>query len=595
MDQIEELKQKTDIVELISSFMPLKKAGRNFKGLCPFHSEKTPSFMVSPQLQIFKCFGCDAAGDAIEFLRKYERMDFWEAAEFLANRAGVKLKKTLSAGPDELLRKKLYDLHRQAGDFYHFLLVRHSQGKTALAYLNNRGIKSKAITAFKIGFSSLDPLATAKFLLKKKFTKEEIITSGLGLPSSYQPGELFDRFRGRLVFPLHDHRGNPIAFSGRLIPGLLKNEEKLGKYINSPETPVYHKSRNLFGLWLTKENIKKKNQALVVEGELDLISPWQAGVKNVVALKGTAFTQDQVRLIKRFSDQLILALDEDAAGDRAALRSFQLAQGEGLEVRALDLRGKFKDPDEAVQKNLEFFKKALKKTLPVWDYVIKTMIKKHQTGKKKLSIEAKKKILKESLVFLTQIENEVEKDYYLRKLARLLKVSQLAVLQEAQKLSSKQAPFLAESGPPDLAKEPISLRREITEGYLLGLIFAFSSPAKYLNKKTNSLFKTWRYQRLFNQARSFAKKGKFLPGKFLASLDPELKNPFVEIFIKVQDQGSEEKEISCTVKVLEGLSLKEELEKLSSELALAEKQGLENKVRKLEKKFTALAKNLSCS
>ncbi|MBL7078613.1 DNA primase [Candidatus Shapirobacteria bacterium] len=593
MEQIEQIKQKIDLVELIGGFVPLKKAGRNFKGLCPFHSEKTPSFMVSPQLQIFKCFGCGIAGDAIEFLKQYERMDFWEAAEYLANKAGVKLKRT-TLGPDEALRKRLYDLHAQAGEFYHFLLTSHLRGKVARDYLKSRGIGPKAIKAFKIGFSPLDPVGITQFLTKKGFQGQEMTQAGLALVSRYQPNQFLDRFRGRLIFPLHDHRGNSVGFSGRLIPGLLKNEDNLGKYINSPETLVYHKGKSLFGLWLTKEEIKKKNQALVVEGELDLISPWQMGVKNIVAIKGTAFAEDQIRLIKRFADKLVLALDEDVAGNQAALRGIQLAQSEGLEIQALDLKGRFKDPDEAAQKNPQFFKKAVSKPLPVWDYVIKTIIKKYQREKKELSIAEKKKILVETLPFLVNISNEVEKDYYLRKTAKLLVVSENAVLLEAEKVWQKTASSAAAFQiPVSLEKEPISLHRELIEGYLLGLILVLNKPQKYFKKEITSLFKTYRFLRIFKLAKKFARSNKnFKPGEFLSFLSAELKKPFVESFLKIQNQEVNQKEIKQTISTLKKLGLKEEMEKLSIELALAEKRQEEKKINSLERKFAALAREL---
>jgi len=590
MDQIEEIKQKTNIVELINSFVPLKKAGRNFKGLCPFHSEKTPSFMVSPELQIFKCFGCGSGGDAIHFLQLYERMDFWEAAEFLAQKVGVKLKRR-QFGPDEQLKRRLYDLHRTSADFYHFLLTRHSQGQLARDYLKNRGIKAKAIKAFKIGFSPLDLTAIAKFLLKKKFRREEILQAGLVFASRYQNNQLIDRFRGRVIFPLHDHRGNAIGFSGRLIPGLLKSEAQASKYINSPETPVYHKSKALFGLWLTKQAVKKNNRVVVVEGELDLISPWQIGIKNIVALKGTAFTTDQIRLLKRFSNQVVLALDEDVAGNAAALRGIQLAQNEGLEIQALDLKGKFKDPDEAVQKNPDFFRKAIKKTIPVWDFVIQTVIKKHKIGKKRLTINEKKKILAETLPFLAVISNEVEKEYYLRKMAKLLSVSEEAVLLEAQKSFQKTISSTVQFSSV-LEEKAVSARREVIEGYLLGLILASSKTKKYLTRETSKFFKTFRWQRIFELALKFDKKKKFKPGDFLSFLSSELKKPFVEIFLKIQSQEVKDKEVDQVLQQLKRVSLKEAMEELSEAMSLAEKSGNKPRIKRLEKKFARLSRQL---
>lgn len=583
MDQIEEIKSKTDIVALISEHVTLKKAGRNYKGLCPFHSEKTPSFMVSPQLQIFKCFGCGQGGDAIKFLQLHERMDFWEAVEVLAQQAGVKLKRQ-RMGPDEQLRRRLYELNRQAAEFYHFLLMKHSQGGKPRAYVRERGLKPKTLTAFKVGFSPLDPVAVARLLKKKGFDSQEMLQSGLVISSRYHRGELIDRFRGRLIFPLHDHRGNIVGFSGRLIPSLLANENQMAKYINSPETPVYHKGRSLFGFWLTKEEIKKSNQAFVVEGELDMISPWQAGIKNIVALKGTAFTEDQVRLIKRFAETAILAFDEDAAGKTAALRGVQLAENEGLEVRALNLGGRFKDPDEAAQKDPRFLLKRAKKTIPVWDFVIKTVIKKYKEGKKELVINDKKKILAETLPFLIRIGNEVEKDHYLRKLARRLKVSSEAVAIEAEKVYQKTIV----SPPVGSSLEEKQGRRDILEGYLLGLIFTAYKPKKYLKPKFGKLLKTFRWQRVFKLAGEFAKKKKFVVADFLGFLPEELRQPFEEIFLKSDDDQAGKEEIEQTIFQLEKLALREKMEQMAAEIALAEKSGSLRQAKKLEKKLSLL-------
>jgi len=586
MEELEEIKAKIDIVALISEYLPLKKAGRNYRALCPFHAEKTPSFMVSPQLQIFKCFGCGAGGDAIKFLQLYERMDFWEAVEFLAQKAGVKLKRRV-LGKDEQLRRRLWELHRQAAEFYHFLLTKHRCGEAARAYLKQRGLTPKAVATFKIGFSPLNPTAVAEFLRKKRFTVQEMLQSGLVIASSYQRGQLLDRFRGRLVFPLHDHRGNPIAFSGRIIPGLLPNENRLGKYINSPQTPVYHKGRTLFGLWLTKEAIKKKNEAVIVEGELDLISPWQMGITNIVALKGTALTEDQIRLIKRFAGAVILALDEDAAGNAASLRGVQLAEEEGLEVRALDLQGRFKDPDEAAQKNPQFLLKAVKKATPVWDWVIKTVIKKHQGEKKRLEITDKKRILEEALPFLAGISHEVEKDYYLRKLARRLAVSPEAVLLEAEKVLQQTDTSLSSAA--SFSEKEGSSRRELLEGYFLGLIFTSAKPEEYLKPQIKKYLKTFRWRRLFKLAGEFVQQRKFVAAEFLNFLPQELKQPFEEVFLKGDDRQAKKREIKRALWQLKRLSLREEMEKVSAELALAEEKKDLERVKKLEKKFAHLA------
>jgi DNA primase len=352
-DQIEEVKGKTDIVSLIGEYIEVKKAGRNYKAICPFHSEKTPSFMISPELQIYKCFGCQAGGDVFVFLKEYEGMEFGEALKFLADRAGVKLER-ISRG-DFSEKEKIIEINNLTSRFYQYLLFNSSFGKIALDYLlKERGLKLATIKEFGLGFSPDSPLGLKKFLIdKKKFDPRDIERAGIGYPKG---GYFIDRLRGRVIFPLLDHRGNTVGFAGRVLPG--PNEKETAKYINTPETPVYHKGSLLYALNLTRGNIKKKGVAIVVEGELDAISSWQAGIQNVVAIKGSALTEDQVRLVSRFCRKAILCLDSDIAGDSAARRGVITAQEQGLEVKVARLKD-FKDPDDAARQNPEEYKKSL--------------------------------------------------------------------------------------------------------------------------------------------------------------------------------------------------------------------------------------------
>ena len=341
-DHVAQVKQKTDIVSLISEYIDLKKAGRNYRAPCPFHSEKTPSFMVSPELQIFKCFGCSESGDVYSFLQKYENMDFPEALKFLADRAGIKLTQAKFRKSGE--KEKLYEINNLATKFYQYILLKHSAGKEALSYLTKgRGLRAATIKTFQLGFSPDVSDAVKKFLVdKKKFRSEDLARAGILYSGGGRP---VDRFMGRVVFPLLDHRGNAVGFAGRTLPSKEKSlpaGKHMAKYINSPETPVYHKSNLLYGLNLTRSEIKSERQAVVVEGELDLISSWQVGVKNIVALKGSAFTQSQANLLSRFTKEVVLALDADIAGDMAARRGIAIAEAEGLEVKVARL-GNYKD------------------------------------------------------------------------------------------------------------------------------------------------------------------------------------------------------------------------------------------------------------
>jgi DNA primase len=589
MDQLEELKNKADIVQIISEYIPVKKAGRNYKALCPFHQEKTPSFIISPQLQIFKCFGCGVGGDVIKFVQLYERLEFWEAVETLAQKVGVKIQKT-APSRNELIKRKIYAINQQAAEFYHFLLNRHPIGKPALAYLSERGITQLSIKTFQLGFAPPHSQVIVKYLIEKKhYQPADLAASGLAIASTYRSGQLIDRFRSRIIFPIWDHRGNIIGFSGRTIPSLTRNSPEIAKYINTPETPVYHKGKSLFGLWQTKEEIKKKNQAIVVEGDFDLISCWQIGIKNAVALKGTAFTQEQALLIKRFADKLILALDEDAAGNEAVLKGVQLVEKEGLQVKVASLGSKFKDPDEAAQKDPNFLKKQIKRAENIWDFVIKLAIKRH--GKK--GPEALREVTRDTLPYLGQIENAVVRSYYLKKLSERLKIDEEAIAIEAERFrqySSAASKIRATTTP----QSPIQKdRREVLEQYLLELIFASPQPQKFLKPTIQKLFKTFRWQKVFTLAYQFSQKQKFEPQKFLAFLPEELKESFEKVFLSQDNQEEEfSKEIEKTIKQLKIIKAKDQLNRLSDQIAKEEGRKNQKKLKILEKKFSQLSQKL---
>jgi len=317
MDQIEQIRQKVDVVELVGEQVVLKKAGRNFKGLCPFHEEKTPSFMVSPERQIFKCFGCQEGGDVYGWLMKREGMEFAEALRTLADKVGIELK-SFRPSKEQQVREKLLEINHLASEYYHYLLMTHKLGKKALQYLMKRGITKALMKRFKLGYSSNEWEGLINFLVKKKGYKvEELEMAGLGIKG--QRG-YYDRFRNRVMFSLFDHRSRVVGFAGRV----FEKEETQAKYVNTPETSLYHKSNILYGLEITKEAVKKANKAVVVEGEIDAISSYKAGVKNVVAIKGSALTEGQVELLKRFCENIVLALDADVAGDQAARRKIQM-------------------------------------------------------------------------------------------------------------------------------------------------------------------------------------------------------------------------------------------------------------------------------
>jgi DNA primase len=428
MDQVEEIKNKVDIVEVIGENVTLKKAGRNYKGLCPFHSEKTPSFMVNPELQIFKCFGCGEGGDVITFLEKYENLEFYEALKILADKAGVKLKK-LDYDKTGLEREKLIAINEEAARLYHFILLKHALGREFLEYAKvTRGFNEDTIKNFEIGASPNNNQVLVKHLRKKGYGLEEIEKAGL----VYRGRRGYaDRFYGRLTFPIRDHRGRVIAMAGRILPRY--DSDRAGKYINSPETLIYKKSESLYGLSNTKQDIKRAKKVIVVEGEIDLISVWQSGVRNVVAIKGSAFTAGQAALLSRFTNEVILALDSDFAGDKAAFSGIEILSKAGIITKVCKL-GKYKDPDEFVRDNPKGFREAVNNTQDVWDFMINSILAKHDiksgTGKAQAAAEL--------MPILAAIDERITLMHYAKLLGERLDTPLEVILEQIEGFAKKK-------------------------------------------------------------------------------------------------------------------------------------------------------------
>jgi DNA primase len=582
-DQVQEVKSKTDIVSIIGERIELKKAGRNYKANCPFHGEKTPSFMVSPELQIFKCFGCNEAGDAFSFLEKFEGMEFPEALKYLADRAGVKLVQgNFGQAPE---KEQLIEINTQALKFYDYMLLTHPSGKKALEYLQkDRGLKLDSIKEFQLGYSPENSYPLSSFLVgKKKFKPQDIERAGIGIP---QGANIYDRFSGRVIFPLFDHRGNPIGFAGRILPW---DRRETGKYINSPETPIYHKSSVLFGLNITRPLIKKKKVAIVVEGELDLISSYQAGIKNIVAIKGSALTEEQVRLLSRFAPKFILALDSDMAGDAAARRGLTVAENSGVEVKVAKITG-FKDPDEAARGNIDSYKNDLIHAEGVWDYLIDSVMSRFnpETG------EGKAKISKELTPILSGIEDKIVQAHYANLVAEKLEVPLEAVTEQISK-----SPSAIETSNP-VTPEAVEgrSRHDLLEERLLTLSFQ-SDPTVLLTPKVMELVLNPLNVRILEELARFLKTNKkFTNGNFGATLPKELFDGFSQMVLnenqELIDKPDElKKELDLVQKELKILGIKDNLKLLTLKMREFEKSGEKDKLLKAQNEFNKLAKSLA--
>ena len=422
---IDEVRQNSDIVDIISQYVRLKRSGRNFFGLCPFHNEKSPSFSVSPEKQIFHCFGCGVGGNVFTFLTKIEGINFIEAVQMLAERANIQLP-VLENNTDsakEMLKSKVYKVNEFSANYYHENLYK-PESKIAQEYIKKRKLTNETLKAFQIGFSGkFDELY--KELKKQGFEDKEILESGL--VNKNEKGQYIDRYRNRLMFPICDVRGRVIAFGGRVL------DNSKPKYINSPENVVYSKGRHLFGLNVAKKyDIKKK--LLIVEGYMDVISLHQRGIHNVVASLGTALTQQQGYLLRNSTDQIILSYDSDEAGQTAKIRAMEILQNMGCDLRVLQMEGA-KDPDEYVIKyGNARFQNLVDKAISIVEFKVKNL-------KNSLNLEStndKIKFLNEIAKIISKIDNNIEKEIYIEKIAKDYEVSKEAIYAEVNKLSYKE-------------------------------------------------------------------------------------------------------------------------------------------------------------
>ena len=582
MNDVDTVKDKVDIVELVSEYVALKKAGRNFRANCPFHNEKTPSFMVSPSLGIFKCFGCGVGGDVFQFLMQIEGMEFGETLTALAKRVGVKLTEFKAGSGD--IKDRLVAACTQASEYYHFLLVEHGIGKRGLAYLKDRGVDGEVVKIFKLGWAPDGWENLTKYLVnKKKFTMDELVRAGL---AGVGGRGAFDWFRRRIVFPLRNHRGETVGFSGRLLPG-DPEEGKTGKYINTPETLIYHKGELLYGLDLTRQDIKMAGAVVVVEGELDMISSFLAGVKNVAAIKGSALTASQVKLIKRFATEVVMALDSDVAGDAAVRRGIEMADEEGLAIKVVKM-GEYKDPDDFARKDPEGWKAAVINAVFIYDFYIESAVTRHGMA----TADGKRRVGMELLPIWAKISDEIVKAHYVGKLAGALGVSEEAVWGQMGKISV--------TGEGEKGKEvsqmvtEVRTRSDVLEEYLMALAFA-DDPRVLLSGGYKGLIENRWGRRIIEELEKggSGKKGKFDAKDFVSKIPAELRDGAGKLWLYDLPEDKEwlAKELNKTMIEIGRIRIRERLSGMSREISEKEKKGEET--QKLEEEFSKLSKGLT--
>jgi DNA primase len=583
MDQVAQIREKIDIVSFLSEFITVKKAGRNFKANCPFHGEKTPSFVISPERQIWHCFGCGKGGDIYTFLMEYERMEFPEALRVLAKRAGIELISQRATSGITSKKERLYEINSFAKEYYHYVLTKLPAGKKAMDYLKNRGVTDKVIETFRLGFAPPTGKALGDYLVKKKnYPREEIIEAGLGFDG--RTG-LVDFFRGRLLFPLIDHRDNIVGFSGRVMEGDVPS-----KYINTRETLIYHKGEHMFGLNITKDAIRREKQAIIVEGEFDVLSCFEHGVSNVVAVKGTALTEQHVNLINRYANKVTFCFDDDKAGQEAIKRSLIVVEKKGLTPTVIAIPNG-KDPDEAMKEDAGNFRKAVNEDIPVYDYLLTKLLKDNDIS----TAEGQKAAVEEYLSFVALIENEVVKEHYLRKLSSQVGTSYESISKELQRFVQRQV--TPQPVAPAKKKRP---REEQLEEYLLALIIQSEHPKVALQKAvkifSDAMSRERAYQKIllhlidhFDSGKSFDGKqfGDNLPQELLASFNTSVLFPLPTF----DEQDKLLVEVEKSAVQLRKFYIQQKMKAIAEEINQVDESD-EEKGAVLRKKYSQLASQL---
>ena len=494
-NNVEQIKNKLDIVEVIRDYIAVKQAGTNFKAVCPFHNEKNPSLVISPAKQIWHCFGCGKGGDVFTFVMEKEGLDFAEALRMLAAKAGVVLEQFNSKKSSE--RQRLIDLMALAASHFHQLLLDAKEAEVGRKYLSERGLDDETISEWQIGYSSAGWDDLTKYAQSKGYQARELIAAGLAVTASGS-SRIYDRFRGRVMFPINDHNGHTVGFSARILPG-REDQDKMGKYVNSPDTPLYNKSKLLFGLDKAKSAVRNLDQAIIVEGQLDCITAHQFGFKNVVASSGTALTLDQAALLERLTDNVVFALDADPAGQAATERASEIFDQLNVKtVEALDNRGETKtyidpaksfkkslrvailphgkDPDECIRQDKEGWVNAIDKAVPILQFYFDRVL----ADLDLTMVDNKKKAAAKLLPFIAKLDNPLDKGAWLKYLAEKLEVDQKYLVEALDKFARPKSQVMSARERVAPVQKVQLRREELLSQQLLALVMHFPAQINYL-------------------------------------------------------------------------------------------------------------------
>lgn len=453
---LEEIQIRSDIVEVISHYIPLKRAGANFKALCPFHNERTPSFIVSPSKQIFHCFGCGEGGNVFGFVMKYEHLTFVDAVKLLADKAGVVIpEQKEKIGTDKA--KGLWEVNKFACGLFNKWLCNPDVGKPAYTYLKKRGIKDEIINKFKLGYAP-GGNELLKEVKKAGISTDLLKQAGLVVAGNSGPQ---DMFRNRLIFPIFNATGNVAGFSGRVL------DDKLPKYINTPETQIFHKGKVLYGLDISKSEIMKQRQVIICEGYFDFMRLYQEGIRYAVASQGTAFTEDQVHLLRRYTEEIVVSFDSDIAGKKAALAGLEMFLKEGLQVRVITLP-KPHDPDSFIrEKGIDLFRKLITEAKGILEVKFTRLCKEYSTN----SIDGKLKVISQLLPDIAKIKNDIWKRQFMKKIASALSVPEDSLWIELKRLRKPSWRQAEKTIPSLVTRKAFGMTEEfIGERYLVQLL-----------------------------------------------------------------------------------------------------------------------------
>jgi DNA primase len=578
---IEEIKSRLDIVEFISQYLKLRKSGANYNAVCPFHSEKSGSFFVSPTRQMWRCFGCQKGGDIFTFVQEIEGVEFGDALRILAAKAGVELKRqTRESVEMKTERQRLYDVCELAAKFFEKQLEGNAQGKEARKYLLGRGLSEESVVSWRIGYSPDAWQGLHDFLASEGYDDSEIIAAGLA--ASSDRGRVYDRFRGRIMFPIFDFNSQVVGFGGRIF-GTPKEGE--AKYLNTTNTLLYDKSRLLYGLDRAKVAIRKHNACILVEGYTDVIMSAQAGVDNVAASSGTALTPYQLKILKRFTDNIILGYDMDLAGDTANSRGIDLALAQGFNVSVARPPYEDKDPADVIALDPEVWRKAVANTKTIMEFYFERAF----AGKDAANPQGKRQIAALLLPPIKRIINTIEQSFWLQRLSRDLGVREEDLREELKKVRlNEYAPA------PDISRPASVLtaktREQRVEERVLALLLKFPQSVKIIDDSVLAFFSENGQEII-----SALKSGQISADNFTGPLKDYCDTLLILAESDVSNEKDAANEIECHVYGDYGIrdcQLKNQMLKLRREIAVAESKKDQQKVSEILAKIGSISKSV---